>query len=88
MVIQPDFKYDQNHEFHKLNQSLNTDKNFSLMHTNICSIGGNIGKLEIILSNLEHNFDVLALSETWTKTNDETDYVIDGYQTFHDIGGQ
>ena len=58
------------------------------MHTNICSIGGNIGKLEIIFSNLEHNFDVLALSETWTKTNDETDYVIDVYQTFHDIGGQ
>ena len=88
MVIQPEFKYYQNYEFHKLNQSLNIDKNFSFMHTNICSISGNIGKLETLLSNLEHNFDVLALSETWTKTNYKSNYVIDGYQTFHGIGGQ
>ena len=58
------------------------------MHTNICSIGVNIGKLQTLLSNLEHNFDDLALTETWTKTNDKTDYVIDGYQTFHRTGGQ
>ena len=58
------------------------------MHTNIRSIGGNIGKLETLLSNLEHNFDVLALSETWTKTSDKTDYVIDGYQTFRGTGGE
>ena len=57
------------------------------MHTNICSIGGNIGKLETLLSNLECNFDVLPLSETCTKTNDKTDYVIDVYQTFHGTGG-
>ena len=57
------------------------------MHTNICSIGGNIGKLETLLSNLEYNFDVLPLSETCTKTNDKTDYVIDVYQTFHGTGG-
>ena len=61
MVIQPEFKYYQNYEFHKLNQSLNIDKNFSFMHTNICSISGNTGKLETLLSNLEHNFDVLKV---------------------------
>ena len=88
LVTQPDFKYYQSHEFHKLNQNLNIDKNFSLMHANICSIGGNIGKLETLLINLGHNFDALALSETWTKTIDKTGYVIDGYQTFHDTGGQ
>ena len=44
LVIQPDFKYYQNHEFHKLNQGLNIDKNFNLLHTNICSIGANIRK--------------------------------------------
>ena len=47
------------------------------MHTDICSIGANIGKLETLLSN------ALALSKTWTQTNNKTDYVIDGYQTFH-----
>ena len=57
------------------------------MHTNACSIGINKGKLETLLSNLEHNFDALTLSETWTKTNDKTDHVIDGYRTFHDTGG-
>ena len=50
------------------------------MHTNICSIGGDTGKLETLLINLECKFDVLALSETWNKTNDKTDYVIDVYQ--------
>ena len=88
LVIQPDFKYYQSHEFHKLNQSRNIDKNLSLMHTNICSVGGNIGKLETLLSNLEHIFDVLVLSEMWTKTNDKTDYVTDDYQTFHGTDGQ
>ena len=67
LAILPEFKYYQSHEFHKLNQSLNIDKNFSLL------IGGNLGKLETLLSNLEHNFLVLVLSETWTKTNDKTD---------------
>ena len=88
MVIQPDFKYYQSHEFHKLNESLNIDENFSLTHTNICSIDGNIGKLKTLLSNLEHNVDILALPETPTKANDQTDCVIDGYQTFHGTGGE
>ena len=64
MIIQPDLKYYQSHEFYKLKESLNIDKIFSLIHTDICSIGGNTEKLETLLSNLEHNFDVLALSET------------------------
>ena len=57
------------------------------MHTNTCSTVDNIGKLESLLSNLEHNFEILALSETWTKNNNKRDYVIGGYQTFHGTGG-
>ena len=32
--LQPDFKYYQNHEFHKLGQSLTNNKTLSILHTN------------------------------------------------------
>ena len=50
------FNYYLNHEFHKLNKNINSDKNdkFSLLHTNICSLQGNFEKLEMLLNNLEY----------------------------------
>ena len=35
------------------------------MHTNICFLEGNFHKLEVLLHNLDYNFDVIALTETW-----------------------
>ena len=61
------FNYYETHAFHKLknNLKLNKSENFSIFHSNICSLQGNFDKLEILLDNLEHQFDVIALTETW-----------------------
>ena len=59
------FKYYLSHEFHKLNKNINSGKNdkFSLLHTNIYSLQGNFEKLEILLSDLEYQFDVRKLAQ-------------------------
>ena len=68
------FDYHDNHELHKLmnSPSLNKNKMSSILHTNICSISKNLENVEILLNNLDHKFDIIALSETWhIKDNDE-----------------
>ena len=40
-LLQPNFKYYQNHNFHKLSKGLKGNTLFSLLHTNICSLQGN-----------------------------------------------
>ena len=37
-VLQPNFKYYDNHEFHKLSKHLQLTNDFHLFHTNICSL--------------------------------------------------
>ena len=59
--------------------------NFCILHTNICSINANSENLEILINNLEHNFDVLAVSETWTPKDKQFSPKfkhITGYQKF------
>ena len=85
LSIDPKFKYYQNHEFHKLKQNLTKPRTFSIFHTNISSINANHEYLEILLTNLDHKFDVIALSETWTsdsKQNSLKSWTIDGYQSY------
>ena len=78
------FNYYETHEFHKLINSLKSNKseNFSIFHSNICSIQGNFDKLEILLDNLEHQFDIIALTETWHMEEDVnfTPGIPQGYQ--------
>ena len=38
MMLNPNFKYYDNHEFHKLKQKCSNNRNFSIFHTNICSL--------------------------------------------------
>ena len=66
MVLNSNFNYHDNHEFHKLKQKCSNNRNFSIIHTNICSLQANSEKLELFCNNLNHNFDVIALSKTWT----------------------
>ena len=66
MVLNSNFNYHDNHEFHKLKQKCSNNRNFSIIHTNICSLQANSEKLELFSNNLNHNFDVIALSKTWT----------------------
>ena len=66
------FDYFSNHKFHKLiKKSLSDKERFSLLHSNISSLLGNFDKLESLLLDLDLDFDVLALTETWhSKSND------------------
>ena len=58
------FKYCQNHEFCKLKQNLTKTTTFSIFCTNISSFNGNHENLEILLTNLDHKFDVMGHSKS------------------------
>ena len=63
---------------------------FNILHTNICSLNANLENLELLLNNLEHSFDIIAVSETWTPKNNHTTHSkrnITGYQKYHGIEG-
>ena len=47
-------KYYEVHDFHKITDALDTRKQASILHTNICSLQGNIEKLEVLLDDLEY----------------------------------
>ena len=87
--LRPDFKYYQNHEFHKLSQNLKKNKTLSILHTNICSLEGNTKKLETLISNLEFDSGIIDVSETWTSYSTENikPKTIDRYQTYHGSKG-
>ena len=64
-VLQLNFKYYDNHEFHKLSKHLHQANDFSLFHANICSLHRNLENLETLIRNLEFSFSVTAVSEIW-----------------------
>ena len=86
-----DFNYYETHLFHKLknNLKLNKSENLSIFHSKICSLKGNFDKLEILLDNLEHQFDVIALTETWHMKNNVnfTPCILSGYQKYEVLAG-
>ena len=85
------FKYYLNHEFHKLNKNINSGKNdkFSLLHTDICSLQGNIQKLEMFFSDFEYQFDVIALTETRHNDNNPSFVagILPGHQKYESTSG-
>ena len=52
---------------------------FSLLHLNIRSIPANFTSCLSYISNLNHNFSIIGLSETWLKQSNISAYGIDGY---------
>ena len=84
-VLQPNFKYYDNHEFHKLSKHLYQTNDFSLFHTNICSLIANFENLETLISNLEFSFSVIAVPETWTPIgkSEVKPRKLEGYQNYH-----
>ena len=70
-VIDPtNFSYYLTHDFHKLhkkNSNKTNNTNFSVLHTNICSLQGNFDNLEQLLNKIECEFDIIALTETWNR---------------------
>ena len=87
--LQLDFKYYQNHEFHKQSQTSTNNKTLSILHTSICSLEDNTEKFETFISNFKFNFDVIAVSETWASSSGENikPRIIDGCQTYHETKG-
>ena len=83
-VLQANFKYYDHHIFHKLIKNLHQTNDFSLFHTNICSLNGNLENLQTLISNLEISFSVIAASETWSpkgKSNVKP-RKLEGYQNY------
>ena len=52
---------------------------FSLLHLNIRSVPANFTSFLSYISNLNHNFSIIGLSETWLKQSNISAYGIDGY---------
>lgn len=63
------FKYYTPHEFHACDAFRNiSSRSFSFLHCNIRSLNANYDKLSNLLSNLDHPFKLIGLSETWFNT--------------------
>ena len=90
-TIKPNFKYYQNHEFHKITNNLSKQNNFRLFHTNICSLQGNFENLQILINNLDFKFDIIAVSETWTPEGKKDTWkpdTLEEYQNYCGIKGK
>ena len=86
--LKPDFKYYEVDQF--LNMKTRISDPFSLIHTNICSLQFNGDNLCNLLANLEHKFDVVALTETWNPDYKEHTFqppIIDGYKPYKGTTG-
>ena len=84
------FDYYTTHEFYKRLSNINAKNtaSFSLMHSNIFSANKNLENLELLSTSLGHNFDVIAVSETWiTKDTDTQHLTLPGYQKYYGTPG-
>lgn len=59
------------------------DTNFSLMHMNIRSVPKHIDEFLLYLTNLNHNFSVIGLTETWLSDTNVDLGNLDGYSHDH-----
>ena len=64
-------------------------ENFSLLHTNICFLQGNIDKVQSLTDHLDYEFDVIALTKTWHTNNNTnlTTGILTVYQNYECISG-
>ena len=63
---------------YSIRNNVNMD-DFSLLHNNIRSIPANLSILLSYMSNLDHEFSVIGLSETWLSPSNTDAYGIAGY---------
>ena len=65
-------------------------KLFSICHTNIRSIKSNVSKLQNLIINHKHLFDIISLTEKWDDINKRNEFLpdlLEGYQPFNGIPG-
>ena len=89
-LLQPNFKYYQNHDFHKLIKALKGNKTFSLLHTNIYSLQGNFENLQNLINNLDHSFSAISVSEACIPESKSKEFnleILEGYQKYYGIKG-
>ena len=60
-------------------KSFKDGETFSMMHLNIRSIQSNLSKLDQFMANLNTNFDIIGISETWLSDLNQNIYQLDGY---------
>ena len=56
-----------------------------MIHTNIRSVARNLNTFENYLTNLDHTFPIIALSESWLKDHNFQRYGISGYNAEHNL---
>ena len=75
-----------------INKSLNNKSNISFLNLNIRSLNKNFGKLEILLTKLNFNPDIIGITETWISENKPLAHTLSGYDFIPnkftgDVGG-
>ena len=84
------FNFYDLHEFHTLNNTQSDKQYFSLLHSNIESLCAKEDRLNILLKNLGHKFDVIALTETWNPETSSHKFhppILEGYHNYEGITG-
>ena len=82
--ININFSYNRFYQLYNLLQH-QAVSSFSVFHSNIRSINKNLDELSALLSNLDHGFDVVGLSELWQPedpTKLEKTFSLQGYHDF------
>lgn len=59
------------------------DEALSIIHFNSRSLKGNLVKIKELLRQLDKNFKVIAITESWLKDSDINDVQIEGYNMFY-----
>ena len=85
-----DFEYYNLCDFEKMTKNNSQDKSMSIIHTNIRSYSKNMQSFMILLSDLQYEFDIIGLTETWQNINKKhliTSELLPNYQTYEYICG-
>ena len=68
-------------EFNSMLIQRNIDNNCSVLHVNQRSLHKNVDYLQVYLRTLNHNFSVIAISETWANNDIMSRINILGYNS-------
>ena len=89
-TIKRNFDYYEVDTFRNRSSLWNKSKSISIFHTNICSLQANIENLEDLLHDMDHKFDIIALTETWNPEMKKSDFNpkrIEGYLDYQGMTG-
>lgn len=84
------FDYFETHQFHKLLKGITMEKSLGILHTNICSLQHNFENLQLLITQLDYKFGIIALSETWNPKDKSHKFNagdLEGYQKYTGTSG-